>query len=54
MHIVSSGKSTSEAKVECEAWPKQKSLKDKNGKYGNLVKLPVCYHQQEQEPIGFS
>jgi hypothetical protein len=31
-----------EAKVDCECWPKQKSLRDKHGKYGNLVKLPVC------------
>ena len=36
----------SEAKVDCECWPKQKSLKDKNGKYGNLVKLPICFHQK--------
>lgn len=35
-----------EAKVNCECWPKQQSLKDKNGKYGNLVKLPVCFHQK--------
>jgi hypothetical protein len=31
-----------EAKVDCECWPKQKGLRDKHGKYGNLVKLPVC------------
>lgn len=36
----------SEAGVEAEAWPKQQSLHDKNGKYGNLVKLPICYHQK--------
>lgn len=36
----------SEAKVDCEAWPKQKSLYSKDAKYGNLVKLPVCYHQK--------
>jgi len=35
-----------EAKVDCECWPKQKSLRDKNGKYGNLIKLPVCFHQK--------
>lgn len=29
----------SEAGLKCEAWPKQKSLR---GKYGNLVKLPIC------------
>lgn len=34
----------SEAKVKgIEIWPKQKKL-DKNGKFGNLVKLPVCVH----------
>jgi hypothetical protein len=33
-----------EAKVDCECWPKQKSLKDKNGKYGNLAKLPICFN----------
>ena len=36
----------SESKVDCECWPKQKSLRDKNGKYGNLIKLPVCFHQK--------
>ena len=36
----------SEAKVDCEAWPKQKSLYSKDAKYGNLVKLPICYHQK--------
>ena len=36
----------SEAKVDCEAWPKQKSLHSKDAKYGNLVKLPICYHQK--------
>ena len=43
----------SEAKVDCEAWPKQKSLKDKNGKYGNLVKLPVCYHNRSKSRSAF-
>lgn len=42
-----------EAGVECEAWPKQKSLKDKNGKYGNLVKLPVCYHNRSKSRSAF-
>jgi len=42
-----------EAGVECEAWPKQKSLKDKNGKYGNLVKLPVCYHNKSKSRSAF-
>jgi hypothetical protein len=35
----------SEAGVSCEIWPKQKEL-TKNSKYGNLVKLPVCYHHK--------
>lgn len=35
----------SEAGVNCEIWPKQKEL-TKNSKYGNLVKLPVCYHNK--------
>ncbi len=35
-----------EAGVTCECWPKQKSLRDKNGKYGNLLKIPICYHQK--------
>jgi hypothetical protein len=43
----------SEAGVECEVWPKQKSLKDKNGKYGNLVKLPVCYHNKSKSWSAF-
>jgi len=43
----------SESGVECEAWPKQKSLKDKNGKYGNLVKLPVCYHSKSKSRSAF-
>lgn len=39
----------SEAKVDCkEPWPRQKSLNSKDGRYGNLVKLPVCYHQKSQ------
>ena len=36
----------SEARVDCEAFPKQKSLYSKDAKYGNLVKLPVCFHQK--------
>jgi hypothetical protein len=35
-----------EAGVDCEAWPKQKAVHGKNGKYGNPVKLPICYHQK--------
>lgn len=36
----------SEAKVKgIEIWPKQKKL-DKNGKFGNLVKLPICLHNK--------
>jgi hypothetical protein len=42
-----------EAKVDCECWPKQKSLKDKNGKYGNLVKLPICFHQKSRGRSAF-
>jgi len=35
-----------EAKVKgIEIWPKQKKL-DKNGKFGNLVKLPICLHNK--------
>lgn len=37
---------TREAKVHVpEIWPKQKKL-NKNGKYGNLVKLPICLHNK--------
>jgi len=43
----------SEAGVETECWPKQKSLHDKNGKYGNLVKLPVCYHRKSKGRSAF-
>jgi hypothetical protein len=35
-----------EAGIKCEVFPKQKSLKDKNGKYGNLVKIPMCVNQK--------
>ena len=42
-----------DAKVDCECWPKQKSLKDKNGKFGNLVKLPVCYHNKSKSLSAF-
>lgn len=42
-----------EANVKCECWPKQKSLKDKNGKYGNLVKMPVCYHNKSKSRSAF-
>lgn len=36
----------SEAKVkDIEIWPKQKRL-GKDGKYGNLVKLPICLHNR--------
>lgn len=35
-----------EAKVKgIEIWPKQKKL-DKNGKFGNLVKMPICLHNK--------
>jgi len=43
----------SEAKVDCEAWPKQKSLHSKDAKYGNLVKLPVCYHNRSKSRSAF-
>jgi hypothetical protein len=36
----------SEAKVDCEAWPKQKSISGRDAKYGNLVKLPICLNQR--------
>lgn len=37
---------TREANVEgVEIWPKQQHL-DKNGKYGNLVKMPICLHRK--------
>jgi hypothetical protein len=42
----------SEAGVDCEAFPKQKKL-DKNNKYGNLVKLPVCYHNKSKSRSAF-
>jgi hypothetical protein len=35
----------SEAGVDPECWPKQKKL-DKNNKFGNLVKLPVCVNRK--------
>lgn len=43
----------SEAKVACEAFPKQKSLRSKEAKYGNLVKLPVCYHNKSESRSAF-
>jgi hypothetical protein len=43
----------SEAKVDCEAFPKQKSLYSKEAKYGNLVKLPVCYHNKSKSRSAF-
>jgi len=43
----------SEAKVDCEAFPKQKSLYSKDAKYGNLVKLPICYHQKSKARSAF-
>lgn len=42
----------SESEVDCEAWPKQKKL-DKNSKFGNLVKLPVCYHNRSESRSAF-
>lgn len=41
-----------EASVKCEAWPKQKSL-DKNNKYGNLVKLPICFNRSAKGRSAF-
>jgi hypothetical protein len=35
-----------EAGVEAECWPKQKSLDSKDAKFGNLLKLPICYHNK--------
>lgn len=43
----------SEAKVDCECWPKQKSLNSKDAKFGNLVKLPVCYHNKSKSRSAF-
>jgi hypothetical protein len=35
------------AKVKCEIWPKQRGFSDRRGKdYGNLVKLPLAYHNK--------
>jgi hypothetical protein len=48
-----------EAKVNCECYPKQKSILDKHGgidkhgKYGNLLKLPVCLHNKTGARSGF-
>ncbi|HQN29546.1 MAG TPA: hypothetical protein PKX20_00330 [Methanothrix soehngenii] len=42
----------SEAGVKTECWPKQKSLA-KNSKFGNLVKLPVCYHNKSESRSAF-
>ena len=43
----------SEAKVQCEAWPKQKSLNSGKAKYGNLVKLPICFHHKSRGRSAF-
>jgi len=44
----------SEAKVDCkEPWPRQKSLYSKDGRYGNLVKLPICYHNKSKSRSAF-
>lgn len=43
----------SEARVDCEAFPKQKSLYSKDAKYGNLVKLPICYHNKSKSLSAF-
>jgi hypothetical protein len=43
----------SEANVNCEAFPKQKSLYSKDAKYGNLLKLPVCYHNRSKSRSAF-
>jgi hypothetical protein len=42
----------SEAGVECEAFPKQKNL-GKNNKFGNQVKLPVCFHNRSKSRSAF-
>ena len=42
----------SEAGVDCEAFPKQKKL-GKNNKYGNLVKLPICFHNKSKSRSAF-
>jgi hypothetical protein len=42
----------SEAGVDPECWPKQKKL-GKNSKFGNLVKLPVCYHNRSKSRSAF-
>jgi hypothetical protein len=35
------------AKVKCEIFPKQRGYSDRRGKdYGNLVKLPLAYHNK--------
>jgi hypothetical protein len=35
------------AKVKCEIWPMQPAYSDRRGKdYGNLVKLPLAYHNK--------
>lgn len=34
-----------EAGIKCEAFPKQKTF-GKDGKYGNLVKIPICVNQK--------
>jgi len=43
----------SKANVDCEAWPKQKSLQTNGARYGNLVKLPICYHNKSGGRSGF-
>jgi hypothetical protein len=35
-----------EAKVSCECWPKQKSIDSHQARYGNLLKIPICYHHK--------
>ena len=35
----------SEAGIKCEYWPKQKEF-GKDGRYGNLVKVPICVNQK--------
>ncbi len=42
----------SEAGVDPECWPKQKRL-NKNNRFGNLVKLPVCYHNKSESRSAF-
>jgi hypothetical protein len=35
-----------EARIKCEIWPKQESIDSARAQFGNLVKLPLCYHNK--------